>query len=129
THYHELTKIEDNNLINLHLDVIEKEGDVIFLKKVVEGAAGNSYGLHVAKLAGIPQSVLLRAASILAGINTVKGSGLEVEDIQTENVQPSLFSRKDIIESSIKSVDLNSMSPIEALKFLFDLRAEIEAAE
>ena len=129
THYHELTKIEDNNLINLHLDVIEKEGDIIFLKKVVEGAAGNSYGLHVAKLAGIPQSVLLRAASILAGINTVKGSGLEVEDIQTENVQPSLFSRKDIIESSIKSVDLNSMSPIEALKFLFDLRAEIEAAE
>ncbi len=129
THYHELTKIEDKSLINLHLDVIEKEGDIIFLKKVVEGAAGNSYGLHVAKLAGIPQSVLLRASSILAGINTVKGSGIEIEDIKTENVQPSLFSRKDIIESSIKSVDLNSMSPIEALKFLFDLRAEIEAAE
>ena len=129
THYHELTKIEDKNLINLHLDVIEKEGDIIFLKKVVPGAAGNSYGLHVAKLAGIPQSVLLRASSILAGINTVKGSGIEVEDVKTENVQPSLFSRKDIIESSIVSVDLNSMSPIEALKFLFDLREEIEAAE
>ena len=54
---------------------------------------------------------------------------VEVEDVKTENVQPSLFSRKDIIESSIVSADLNSMTPIEAFKFLFDLRAEIEAAE
>jgi len=129
THYHELTKMENERLINLHLEVIEKKGDIIFLKKVVEGAAGNSYGLHVAKLAGIPQSVLLRAASILAGINTVKSTTMEVEDIKIEDVQPSLFSKKDIIESSIKSVDLNSMTPIEALKFLFDLRVEIEAAE
>lgn len=130
THYHELTNIEDKHLINLHLDVMEKEENIIFLKKVVEGAARNSYGLHVAKLAGIPQSVILRASSILDGINTVKSSGVvEIGNIKTENVQPSLFSRKDIIESSIKSVDLNRMSPIEALRFLFDLRAEIEAAE
>ncbi len=129
THYHELTKIQDERLINLHLEVIEKEGDIIFLKKVGEGSAGNSYGLHVAKLSGIPQSVLLRAASILAGINTVKSTNMEPADIEIEDIQPSLFSRKDIIENSIKSVDLNSMTPIEALKFLFDLRAEIEAAE
>ena len=129
THYHELTKIRNKNLINLHLDVLEKEGDIIFLKKVIEGAAGDSYGLHVAKLAGIPQSVLLRASSILAGINTVKKTDFEPGNIKNKDVQPSLFSRKDIVESSIKSADLNSMTPIEALKFLFDLRSEIEAAE
>lgn len=126
THYHELTKIDDQKLINLHLQVMENTGDIIFLKKVIEGTAGNSYGLHVAKLAGIPGSVLHRAAIILAGINTLKNSNNEVV-IPKENVpQPSLFTQNEILESTLKSADLNNMTPLDALKFLFDLRSSIE---
>jgi DNA mismatch repair protein MutS len=127
THYHELTKIEDKNLINLHLEVIEKTGDIIFLKKVVKGAAGNSYGLHVAKIAGIPGSVLSRASIILSGINALKNNESDISVEQINNVQQSLFSYKDILENSIKSADLNNMTPMNALQFLFELRADIEA--
>jgi len=127
THYHELTKIDDTRLINLHLEVIEKTGDIIFLKKVIEGAAGNSYGLHVAKLAGIPSSVLIRASSILAGINTLKNDGVEIFPPETNTVQQSLFTQNDILESTIKSLDLNNITPMDALQLLYDLRAEIEA--
>jgi len=127
THYHELTTIKNQNLLNLHLEVIEKTGDIIFLKKVISGAAGNSYGLHVAKLAGIPHGVLERAASVLKSIET----NLNIEtSTNTKGItQQSLFSNNDILESTIKSTDLNSMTPLEALQFLFDLRAEIEADE
>ena len=129
THYHELTTIKDNKLINLHLDVMENTGDIIFLKKVVEGAAGNSYGLHVAKLAGIPGSVLTRASSILAGINTLRNNDIEIFPNETNNVQPSLFTQNEILESTLKSADLNKMTPLDALQFLFDLREIIEANE
>ncbi len=127
THYHELTKIEDKKLINLHLEVMENTGDIIFLKKVVEGAAGNSYGLHVAKLAGIPGSVLYRASTILAGINTLKNSNNEILSPEITIDQPSLFTQNEILESSLKSADLNNMTPMNALQFLFDLKSEIEA--
>ncbi len=129
THYHELTTIEDKNLINLHLEVMENTGNIIFLKKVVEGAAGNSYGIHVAKLAGIPESVLNRASSILAGINTIKNTKSEIVPTEINNVQPSLFTQNEILESTLKSADLNNMTPLDALQFLFDLREVIEANE
>ncbi len=125
THYHELTTIKDQNLINLHLEVMEKTGDIIFLKKVISGAAGNSYGIHVAKLAGIPGEVLQRAASILKSLDTNLSIDTSTKTMGT--TQQSLFTKNDILESTIKSADLNSMTPLEALQFLFDLRAEIEA--
>jgi len=125
THYHELTTIKDQNLINLHLEVMEKTGDIIFLKKVIPGSSGNSYGLHVAKLAGIPREVLKRASSILKSINTNLSIDSSVNSI--ENTQQSLFTKNDILESTIQSADLNNMTPLEALQFLFDLSAEIEA--
>jgi len=125
THYHELTTIKNQNLLNLHLEVIEKTGEIIFLKKVISGVAGNSYGLHVAKLAGIPFEVLQRAASVLKSIET--NLSIDTSPEMKGATQKSLFTNNDILESTIKSVDLNSMTPLEALQFLFDLRAEIEA--
>jgi DNA mismatch repair protein MutS len=124
THYHELTMMENNKINNLHLEVIEKSGDIIFLKKVVEGSAGNSYGIHVAKLAGIPQSVLARASLILKNIITSNNLAIKPE---SNNYQPSLFSQADILTESIKSVDINRITPMEALKFIHDLQMEIEA--
>ena len=68
THYHELTRLEHPLLRLLRMDMREEDGTIIFLRKVSEGAAGNSYGIHVAQLAGIPQSVILRASEILSWI-------------------------------------------------------------
>ena len=129
THYHELTTIKDKKLINLHLDVMENTGEIIFLKKVVEGAAGNSYGLHVAKLAGIPGSVLSRASAILAGINTLKTNAKKIVPVDNTIVQPSLFTKNEILESTLNSADLNNMTPLDALQFLYDLKKVIEANE
>ncbi|MCF6335407.1 MAG: DNA mismatch repair protein MutS, partial [Spirochaetales bacterium] len=129
THYHELTRLQNERLINLHLEVKENEGEIIFLKKVTKGSSGSSYGIHVAKLAGIPQSVLVRAASILAGINTLKTESIDPSSMKPELTQQSLFSQTDLITNSIKSLDLNSMTPLDALNYLYDLRSEIEAGE
>ena len=68
THYHELTRLEHPLLKLLRMDMREEGGTIIFLRKVSEGAAGNSYGIHVAQLAGVPQSVILRASEILSWI-------------------------------------------------------------
>lgn len=68
THYHELTRLEHPLLKLLRMDMREEDGTIIFLRKVSEGAAGNSYGIHVAQLAGVPQSVILRAGEILSWI-------------------------------------------------------------
>ncbi len=129
THYHELTRLQDEKLINLHLEVKEKKGEIVFLKKIAKGCSGSSYGLHVAKLAGIPQSVLVRASSILAGIKTLKGEDIVPPEIKDNRDQPSLFSRDDLVINSIKSLNLNSMTPMEALNFLNNLKTEIEAGE
>jgi len=126
THYHELTKIEDKKMLNLHLEVMENTGNIIFLKKVVPGASGNSYGLHVAKLAGIPNSVLQRASLVLSNINSMK-KNIDTNLILQNNIaQPSLFEKNDILESTLRSADFNNMTPMDALQFLFDLKAEIE---
>ena len=65
THYHELTRLTHNSLQLLCLEVLETAGEVVFLKRVKEGASKNSYGLHVARLAGVPQKVIDRAKEIL----------------------------------------------------------------
>lgn len=81
THYHELTRLEHPLLKLLRMDMREEDGTIIFLRKVSEGAAGNSYGIHVAQLAGIPQSVILRASEILSWIQAQGfGNALSPDD-------------------------------------------------
>lgn len=65
THYHELTRLEHKSLKRLCMAVAENGSDIVFLRKVVEGSSENSYGIHVARLAGIPESVIERAGKIL----------------------------------------------------------------
>ena len=73
THYHELTRLEHPSLKLLRMDMREEGETIIFLRKVSEGAAGNSYGIHVAQLAGVPQSVIFRAREILSWIQARAG--------------------------------------------------------
>ena len=131
THYHQLTRMEHQNLQMLCMDVLETEGKIIFLRKVIEGEAQNSYGLHVAQLAGIPLSVVNRAQNILEiivknsniytdsnsdlGIYTQKEETKTSSQLEPSKNLPGLFSDEEMVIDSILSTDINSITPLEAL--------------
>lgn len=126
THYHELTRMEHSSLVPLCLDVLEQEGNVIFLKKIKSGAAANSYGIHVAQLAGIPERVISRANELLMGIQqTASSNSINLQTFETvqkkeekkavQYSSPGLFSDEELVLDEILSVNPDEMSPIEAL--------------
>ena len=130
THYHELTRLEHEKIINLKLDVLEAEGKIVFLKKVVPGAAGNSYGIHVAGLAGIPQSVLTRAENLLymrsqfqkertiqEASPSEQGSEEKTPSSPAEKGL-SLFPEEELILNEILSTDPDETAPIKALQLI-----------
>ncbi|MBP5520017.1 MAG: DNA mismatch repair protein MutS [Treponema sp.] len=122
THYHELSRMEHTRLKMLCMDVLEQNGSVVFLRKVKEGVTENSYGIHVAKLAGIPQNVIDRANVILSHIQALACENpIILEDIPEKTqvqpcVTPGLFSDEEIIISEILSVDLDNITPLNALQ-------------
>ena len=124
THYHELSRMEHPSLIFLCMDVLEQNGSVVFLRKVKEGVTGNSYGIHVAKLAGLPAEVIDRADQILSYIqNLASENPLVLNDIpakkkieKEEPRSPGLFSDEEIIISEILSADIDNLTPINALQ-------------
>ena len=129
THYHELTRIEHKKLKLLCMDVKETGGDIIFLRKIKEGAAENSYGIHVAQLAGIPESVIDRANVILEQIqNKAKDNPIVIENKKTEKIikveeapkftAPGLFSDEEIILDEILSCDVDNITPMNAMNLI-----------
>lgn len=123
THYHELTRMEHKSLKMLCMDVDERNGTVVFLRKVKEGAAEDSYGIHVARLAGIPQQVIDRANVILSHIQEVAADRPVLESVpatvpQTAPQTPGLFSDEEIVLDEILSSDPDSMTPLSALQAL-----------
>ena len=123
THYHELSRMEHPAMQKLCLDILEQNGTLVFLRKVKEGVAENSYGIHVAKLAGIPQNVIERANTILSHIQALANDNPPLmekipEPKKEEAVElktPGLFSDEEIIISEILSLDVDNMTPINAL--------------
>ncbi len=124
THYHELSRIKDEHLVNLHLEIIEKNSEIIFLKRVREGASEKSYGIHVAKLAGIPSRVLERAENILYSLSEKE---ISVSDTPPEKINDSLFSKCELLENELNSVDIDTLTPLEALNTLANLKKHIES--
>ncbi len=120
THYFELTTLAngENGIINASVDVKEWNDSVIFLHKIVDGAADKSYGIHVAKIAGIPYKVIKRAYEILKGLE----KNLNKNFIKLEqDVQPNLFtSIEPEILIELRKLDIDNMKPLEALKLLSD---------
>lgn len=126
THYHELSRMEHPRLKMLCMDVLEQNGSVVFLRKVKEGVTENSYGIHVAKLAGIPQSVIERANTILAHIQALASDNpILLDDIPAKKESqsapqmpstPGLFSDEEIIISEILSTDTDNLTPLNALQ-------------
>ena len=123
THYHELTALEHPALTHLKLDVANEKDKIVFLKKVVPGISENSYGIHVANIAGLPASVILRAQKILEAISTERsGKGGKVvpaaSKATVEQKTACLFSSEELVLHEIKSLDLNNMTPLEAMHLL-----------
>lgn len=119
THYHELTRLVHPSLQLLCLDVLEQSGQVVFLKRIKEGATTNSYGIHVAKLAGIPDSVIRRAEDILSTLQ--KDTPITIENVKTEKPKltlPSLFSEEELVLEEILSVNPDDMTPLQALQVI-----------
>lgn len=125
THYHELVQLANNfdNIENYHVEVYEKDGDVTFLYKMVPGQTDRSYGINVAKLAGLPDSIIERSSEILK----------ELESKQIVNSQQKVIIEKEVapkylknIEVMLKNVNINELTPLASLQFLDDLKKKLK---
>ncbi|WP_214887902.1 DNA mismatch repair protein MutS [Exiguobacterium sp. s142] len=129
THYHELTVLETTipTLENVHVRAIERDGRVVFLHEVHPGKADKSYGIHVAELADLPQSLIERARTILTELEQEKERVAAPTDPITkkssdETAQLSLFETKDELKQQLLELDLLAMNPIEAMQALYALQ-------
>ncbi len=120
THYHELTQLADllPGVRNYNVAVSEADGKVIFMHKIIPGGADRSYGIHVAQIAGLPRPVIQRANEILQQLEESSGNTLERK--QTTRQQLTLFPENNPVLDAIKNLDINSLTPIEALNLLYD---------
>lgn len=130
TRYHELTVLEETlpQLKNVHVGAVEQNGEVVFLHKLMDGPADKSYGIHVAKIAGMPTDLLSRAATILSALEADTPIQKNMEVVE-ETEQLSLFNEVSTAElgvvDSIKKANLLEMNPMEALNFLYELQKRI----
>lgn len=122
THYHELTRLDHDAIKQLCMAVSENGSEIVFLRKVIEGASANSYGIHVARLAGIPDAVIDRAQEILEKIQKDAGDeSLVPETLKTGQKKAmtyagGLFSEEELVINEILSADADNMTPMAALQ-------------
>ncbi len=128
THYHELTELakELPKIKNLNVAVREWNNQVIFLYKIIDGSADHSYGIHVAKLAGLPTSVVSRARQVLANLEQI--SSTRKQRGATESKQLQLFSAPPLspIEDELRKLDIDRLTPLEALSRLAKFKAKLK---
>jgi DNA mismatch repair protein MutS len=120
THYHELTQLSDllPGVRNYNVAVSEADGDVVFLHKIVAGSADRSYGIHVAQLAGLPRPVILRADEILRQLEASSGRAVQIDPHMPQ--QLALFPDTNPLLEDLQNIDLNALSPIEALNRIYE---------
>ena len=125
THYHELTDLckKLKKVKNVHVSAKEEDGTVTFLHKVVEGAVSKSYGINVASLAKLPESVIKRAEEILKTYEN-KNKNKKQEIVQTSF--SFVEEKEDINLKKIKDLDLLNITPIEAMNFLYELKENLK---
>ncbi len=145
THYHELTELEKKfeNIVNYRIEVEEKNGKVMFLRNIVKGGADKSYGIEVAKLAGLPKEILREGRKILHRLEQRKefvdktiniqqlslfdqSGGMYQEEKEEEFFEEEVNEVMDEIIFDIENKDINNITPMEALKFLSEIKARIE---
>lgn len=125
THYKELTELENKfeNIKNYHIVCKKRDDDIIFLRKIVRGAANASYGIDVARLAGVPESVVIRAKEILKKVE--HRDFRQTPKIQNDEIQMSFEETEDKAISKLKNINIDTITPIEAMKILYELKEDI----
>jgi DNA mismatch repair protein MutS len=120
THYHELTQLADllPGVRNYNVAVSEADEKVVFLHKIVPGGADRSYGIHVAQLAGLPSPVITRASEIMLELEKTTGRAVKISPHTAQQV--ALFPETSPLLDELKTIDVNALSPIEALNKLFE---------
>jgi DNA mismatch repair protein MutS len=137
THYHELTDLADAlpGVVNAHVTAREWKDEIVFLHKILPGRSDRSYGIQVARLAGLPAAVLARARSILSSLEQDELSRAGRPALSGALPQPQqqlgLFHTvvnevDERLKDRIREIDLNRTTPLEALQFLADLKKELE---
>ena len=132
THYHELTELADrlSGVKNYHVSVKEGAGGIVFLRKVEPGAADRSYGIEVAKLAGLPPEVIARAREVLAEHESAEHrltSELASDELQPSSVQLTMFTPlSQKIVDQLRAADLDRVTPLEALNLLHALKQQLK---
>ena len=123
THYHELTVLEDNvkGVKNYNIAAIKRGDDITFLRRIIRGAADESYGVEVAKLAGLPESVIDRAKKILLELESGQPKQKRKSKKQEETPQLTFIPEETAVEKRLKSIDINTVTPMEAMNILFEL--------
>ena len=131
THYHELTRLDKKfkNIKNVHVSAVENGSQITFLHKVKNGAVDKSYGIHVARLAKMPDELLDRAEEILSEYESNSKKKNPEEKVQLAmNFEPNV-KKDDIIKETIDKIDVLNTTPMEALNILFDLKQKIKKGE
>ena len=126
THYHELTDLENNliNLKNIHVSAHEEDGNITFLHKIKNGSIDKSYGIHVAKLANLPDTLIKRANQIL---NVYESKEKKRDFIIQESLPlDDLIKEESVVEKELKIVNPLEMTPLEAITFLYDLKEKVK---
>jgi DNA mismatch repair protein MutS len=123
THYHEMTQLESlrEGIRNYRVAVQERDGDVVFLRKIVPGGADRSYGIHVAKLAGLPECIITRAQEVLTQLEQPESALDSSTGSRPVESRESLPQRHPLIDE-VRQIDLFSMTPLDALNRLADLQ-------
>ena len=131
THYHELTVLEGEipGVKNCHITAKKQNGTLLFLRKIVPGPADDSYGIEVAKLAGVPDGIIAKARSYLQELETQQGA-LPAPKPPRPAAQSDQISLEDVGGSQVldrlRSLDLNTLTPIEALNLLYELKRKAD---
>ncbi len=128
THYHELTALKHKRLKNLSMAVLERDREIVFLKQVREGPTDNSYGIHVAQLAGVPVEVVRRAEEMLIDLKENDSRSLQSKaEVPAAGppAQPMLFTAEQVVHDEIRSLDISRITPLDALNRIAEWQREL----
>lgn len=126
THYHELTVMQDllDGVKNYSIAVKKRGDDITFLRRIIPGGADDSFGIEVAKLAGLPNSIINRAKEILKELESGSNAPTVIKE-KSKDMQMSLISNDNAVVERLSEVDLNTLTPIEAINLLYELKGMI----
>ena len=126
THYHELTEMENTlpGTVNYNIAVKRRGEDIIFLRKIIPGGADRSYGIEVAKLAGLPEKVVQRAKVILKELEDENGVQYVATRKETDQVSLDAMSEGEVLDA-IRRCQPDTLTPIEAMGLLYELKQKL----